>query len=732
MSFFHNTQAPGFSQAQDPFAGLSNRNDDDDALDFEDTYDGLGDQLEETGDAFNDDTFGGGNSGPSGGVGKDFDFFGQTAKVSNAMEDEHVRFLRQQPVAKAQPKATFNAPSSDAYQHGSGATSRPARTGYEKYREPEPVALQVDASIWGTAPKKQTAPAPTEDTASSRKVMSLEEVEAAMRAQSKKAAAPADVISAPIQQQGGYPLQGQGIDHRYTQPGIAPRHGIPPIEAQTKDVPTQHGHGHPVTILQRPQSKQTPQAAPKAPSPAVHQHMQQDSRQSPATMIQPTQILQNPNRLSGDASRIGAPSHPGHRSQGSFSQQHQLFGHQAQMALTAEEQAANLEENARRARRNWKISKLSKDNGIMTPQDKNFVTRIQLQQLVSATGNPNDHGTDESLNEDFYYQVTTQVRGGQRQHPGQPLSSFAQTYLHQTGNRHHGMRRHQRGPENHMQRMEQQVQRAVEAAKNKPKNKQLVIEGSLGKISFSNAKTPKPLLNIKRTESTGDAQRPGSGHKATPSGVHGFNRREVLRDIERVYNTLLKMEDHDRKMPPPATNEQDLDLAQRNTEWRETAQDLNTQLWQELKVHEPISEDRNVIHPFIAILSFPKGQKLMDRVFRHTTHEQRATILTMIIYNLDRLDIVRGARIDAGDMRLNAALRESIELFSATVMGVMFTFMSELDVSVVTGVLGIMLHLNMELVSRTRIGVAMLTMILSRAVNLKQSNLGSAEEWHTW
>ena len=58
MSFFgsgtgrHNSAAPGFSQAHDPFAGLSGGNFDDDGVDFEDTYDGLGDQLDESGDAF--------------------------------------------------------------------------------------------------------------------------------------------------------------------------------------------------------------------------------------------------------------------------------------------------------------------------------------------------------------------------------------------------------------------------------------------------------------------------------------------------------------------------------------------------------------------------------------------------------------------------------------------------------------------------------------------------------
>ncbi|RKL40829.1 hypothetical protein BFJ70_g5256 [Fusarium oxysporum] len=116
MSFFgfdttrHNTAAPGFSQSHDPFAGLSGRDGDDDALDFEETYDGLGDQLEETGDAFNDDTFG--DSGPavSRSAGKDFDFFGQTAKVADAIEEEHLRYNRQGPAAK--PAASAQAHSS--------------------------------------------------------------------------------------------------------------------------------------------------------------------------------------------------------------------------------------------------------------------------------------------------------------------------------------------------------------------------------------------------------------------------------------------------------------------------------------------------------------------------------------------------------------------------------------------------------------------------------------------
>jgi DNA topoisomerase 2-associated protein PAT1 len=390
-------------------------------------------------------------------------------------------------------------------------------------------------------------------------------------------------------------------------------------------------------------------------------------------------------------------------------------------------------EDAKRAKRNHKIFLLSKDNGLMTPQDKNFITRIQLQQLVTATGNPNEHSTDAGLSEDFYYQVHNQIRGGPRQHPGQPLSNFAQTYLFQTGGRHGGMRRQARGGDNHMQRMEQQVQRAVEAAKNKPKNKQLVIEGSLGKISFSNAKTPKPLLNIKRADSGADANRPGSAardRKAHLAGVSGSDRKTVLTDIENVYNTLMQMEDHDRHIPPALSDDIDPELVGRHMDWREMGLKLNQQLWKQLKVHEPIGA--TTIHPFIAFLSFSKGKKAIPRVFRHITQEQRTTILTMIVVHLDQLDVVRNGQPVAGETQLNASLRENVDLFSSAVMPSLFQFLSEADLDIVTGVLGLILTINVDVIARSRVGVSMLTMILSRAELIKQGGSSNEQEWDQW
>ncbi|KAI2606701.1 topoisomerase II-associated protein PAT1 [Hypoxylon sp. NC1633] len=754
----HDTAAPGFGQVFDPFADLSREPDNaEEALDFEDTYDGLGDQLDETDDAFNDDTFGGGAGGASHApVGKDFDFFGQTAKVSDAMEEEHQRFSRQQPIPKSTTVTSTQHFSQQQYVSGYDyqpapqAQPKPSRTGYEKYKEPGYVSdLQVDASIWGVQPKKATAPvAPTPSQAAAaaapppgRKMMSLEEVEAAMRAQAQAKASAQSQPPPPqpqsVPQTVEPQIQFQNTYHSGQEPTefrqFADRQpqGLYPA-ANTQQTAQGVVHGHPISILQRPTSKQPPSSGPSGPrGPGIPGPLPQ---QHQPPMGFPTQILQNPNRPSGDAARTGAPAHTGHRSHSSFSRPPpQASASQPHLAhLSEQEKAAFLEAEARRAKRNHKIHVLSKDNGLMTPQDKSFITRIQLQQLVSATGDPNEHGTDAALAEDFYYQVLSSLRASQRPNPEQPLNNFAQTYLFQTGTRNGGMRRQGRGPENHVQRMEQQVQRAVEAAKNKPKNKQLVIEGSLGKISFSNAKTPKPLLNIKRTESNTDTNRPGTGHRAD-TATKGTDKKETLKNIESVYVTLMKMEDVSRNIPlAPPDGTADPDMVERRLELQQQIQQLNAQLWDELKVHEPIGA--TAVHPFIAFLSYPKGKKAIPRVFEHLTPEQRTTILTIIIVHLDQLDVVRGAQVQTGEpISLNAAARESIELFIVTVMPSLLKLLSESELHIVTGVLGLITqNLNVDLVARTRIGVSMLTMILSRAELAKQAGQANEQSWQQW
>jgi len=133
--------------------------------------------------------------------------------------------------------------------------------------------------------------------------------------------------------------------------------------------------------------------------------------------------------------------------------------------------------------------------------------------------------------------------------------------------------------------MEQQVQRAVEAAKSRPKNKQLVIEGSLGKISFSNSKTPRPILTIKPQESNDGRQQTARPPRAVETKA---GRKAALRDIESIYSTLMQMEEHSRQMPRPPTEESSGNEIEAHINWRQRMHELNQTLWVQLKVLEPI------------------------------------------------------------------------------------------------------------------------------------------------
>ena len=644
--------------------------------------------------------------------------------------------------------------------------TKPTRTGYEAYKGGNIGDLQVDPSLWGAPPSQATPssygfgrPSSYDSkagqqtplaTPTQRKMMSLEEVEAQMRAQPKKPSAPPAVQQQQQQQQRvelpvPSPVPDPRVQHN-AQPKVVDSVKYSVLQRPEHKAATRTPDMPQPSQIDPPQALRTPQILGRP------QHSPQRSinvQESPS----PRQILQNPRRHQAqpELAQVQQSSAPLQQVQAlqnqqihsSAGQQHQmpLITHPHQlMQLSEEDRASFLVEDAKRAKRNHKIYLLSKDNGLMTPQDKNFITRIQLQQLMTATGNVSEQAPDAALSEDFYYQVHSQIRGGPRQNPHQPLSHFAQTYLFQTSGRQGAhSRRQNRGGDNHMQRMEQQVQRAVEAAKLKPKNKQLVIEGSLGKISFSNAKTPKPLLNIRRAEGGDASSRPGSAGRQTSAKklpqaeMSASDRKSVLKNIEAVYSTLMKMEDHERHLPPPPTEASDAAEIQVHAEWRHTMQVLNDQLWNELKVMEPINTGSSIPHPFIAFLSYPKGKKATPRVFRQIDPEQRVTILTMITVHLDILDVIRLGQLQPGETQLPVASREAVELFSQAVMPSLFGYVSEAPLNIVIGLLGVILdRVNVHAVARTKVGLSIFTMIISRAELIKQAGSVEDQEWEQW
>ncbi|KAI5378847.1 hypothetical protein J4E82_002298 [Alternaria postmessia] len=752
----HASNAPGFGQ-HDAFAALGGGAADDDVIDFEETYDGLGDQLDDDADDLNDDTFGGGPATQQS-VGKHFDFAGQTSMVSSTLQEEQMLYqARQKYPQQQQYQQQQQQPQQYQQRPPVPQASKPNRTGYESYKDPEYIPqLEARADIWGLKPKQPAAqrqpspqpPAASQQPAPTRKAMSMEEVEAMMRAQS--------IGTPPVQQAPPPGFPGYAQQQQY------PQQHFPQQQPQYPGMPAGGMPGQfAPQILQRPQQQQQPvrqqqqqQARAELPDqpvrsqppqqPTILQRQRpqsnepgaQQQRQAPSQAqaqgppTQPRQILQNPNRLSGQGQPMvqnpqqgpqagrGIPA--GHNRGPSFPGM--VITHPEQLLQLSEaERAAFLEEDAKRAKRNHKIALLAKDNGLMTPQDKNFITRIQLQQLMTATGNLEERGPEAAIAEDFYYQVFTQIRGAPRQNPQQPASQFAQTYLFQTNNRF-GNRRQGRGGDNHMQRMEQQIQRAVEAAKARPKARQLVVEGSLGKIAFSNSKTPRPLLNLKRTENNDKLPK---NHKSSIA-----DRKEALRNIEAVYKTLMQMEDHERVMPPPIQEGSPPEAIQAHMEWRSKIEALHQQLWLNTKIMEPINP--STPHPFISILSHAKGKKVIPRLFRHINEQERITVVTMIVVHLDALSVV-GHAIATPEEPLSAAIREEVDLFSQTVMSPIHAHISEAPLNIVIGLLGLVLdRTNLHVVARSRIGLTLLTFLISRAELLKQSAPEMVTDWQQW
>ena len=627
--------------------------------------------------------------------------------------------------------------------------SRPYKSGYEAYKNPGYIPdLQVDPSLWATPPEQQSQPGvipgglkPQASSAQpKKKMMSLEEVEATLPTQPKKPSPPptipqqnpqAQIILKPVPQ-AQFEQSFVAPMHIPQHPEHATKHSInrpknaTSVHNKTASQPEHLAHA---SQAEAPMRVNVPSQA--SHTPQILQRGQHPSAQPPdvPNLQQPRQILQNPKRHSGQhdgrsldtilpleqsptvtlPTRSTAPALP-------------VITHPSQLAnLTEEQRQAFMAEDAKRAKRNHKIYLLSKGNGLMTPQDKNFITRIQLQQLMTATGNVNEQDPDVSLAEDFYYQVYNQIENRPQQHSNQPLNNFAQTYLFQTGGRSfHNTRRPNRG-DNHMHRMQQQVQRAVEAAKAKPKNKQLVIEGSLGRISFSNAKTPKPLLNIKGNE------------KLVQANLNTTDRKAVLKSIEAVYNSLMKIEDHDRRIPQQPINDQDPASAEPYIKWRRRFKQLNQKLWSDLKVREPIIPESIMMHPFIAFLSYPKGKKAIPRIFTHLDQEQRLTVLTIIMIQLDTIDVVRSAQPQVAASSSPSVAREQVDLFLQYVMPSLFSYVTEAPLDIVTGLIGLVVdRINVPSVVRSQVGLEILTMLLSQAEIIRKGESPSAQEWEQW
>lgn len=134
----------------------------------------------------------------------------------------------------------------------------------------------------------------------------------------------------------------------------------------------------------------------------------------------------------------------------------------------------------------------------------------------------------------------------------------------------------------------------------------------------------------------------------------------------------------------------------------------------------------------MSILSHAKGKKAIPRLFRHIDEQERITVVTMIVVHLDGLSVVSHG-IATPDEPLSAATREEIELFASAVTPPIFAHISESPLNIIIGLLGLVLdRTNLHIAARSKIGLMLLTILISRAELLKQSATEMVADWEQW
>jgi DNA topoisomerase 2-associated protein PAT1 len=104
----------------------------------------------------------------------------------------------------------------------------------------------------------------------------------------------------------------------------------------------------------------------------------------------------------------------------------------------------------------------------------------------------------------------------------------------------------------------------------------------------------------------------------------------------------------------------------------------------------------------------------------------------MIVVHLDGLHVVSHG-IATPEEPLSPAMREEIELFAHTVTPPVFTHISDSPLNIIIGLLGLALdRTNLHVVARSKIGLMLLTGLISRAELLKQSAPEMMPDWEQW
>ncbi|KII87204.1 hypothetical protein PLICRDRAFT_176983 [Plicaturopsis crispa FD-325 SS-3] len=740
----------------------------------EESYDGLGDALQEGGDELNDETFGG-----DGKVGKDFDFSNQALPDADLPPkphrngDEQQVFHRQAESQQSQQPRDVPGSLEALWNDNSAFSALPRANGAGR------------AAIDRRHTPTQGSPYQQHD-----RVLTVAEVEAGMRqrhAQEQQHLEQQEFLRQQQlqQQQDLYRLQ-QAQQHQH-------QRTPPPRMLPHTQSPRFHQQHQQILLLQQQQELQEQQRLKQLQEQLRHEELERQLRAQQVAQLQqshhprqpsgPTiadiqaaQILQQQRRQSpafGDAPLQGTPYLPQN-----IQLQQRLLSEMAQAEFIREMQGATQQEQEilrmeamrkimeaermeeKRRRKANKIAHMSRYNDLMTQSDKDFITRIQVSQLV----------TQDPYAEDFYAQVYGAIA---RSRLG--LQSQDERVLKFGSGGGVGLGLAQKGPHrrpNAMQRMEAQVERIVSNARIREKEKGMhslhSLQGALGKTSGRSYKAaPRQLLQVE--PGNADASPTLShahAHISKEDGVHNdkhgaakeaaklgrealgtaadtdglvrkepLSNRQVLVILENLYDIVMRVEQLRRDQPSP-------DEQEAFQEWEKTYNDLVAQLWVELRVMVPLETSNP--HPFISLLGPTKGKKLLPRLTRHLNEEQLLTMLTLLVACFTQLDVIKQAPyLDSlEDTPERREAERQTHTFLGSVTQTIMTVSIGAHLRIIAGMLGLLLdRCDIVAVAQARPGMALLTIWLSRVEMIKEAmskntlegaDIPSAEEAQQW
>ncbi|PFH46874.1 hypothetical protein AMATHDRAFT_153566 [Amanita thiersii Skay4041] len=400
-------------------------------------------------------------------------------------------------------------------------------------------------------------------------------------------------------------------------------------------------------------------------------------------------------------------------------------------------EAEKMEE--KRRRKAAKIAHMSRYNDLMTQSDKDFITRIQVSQLV----------TQDPYADDFYAQVFGAILRSKLglQSPDERVLKFGSGGGIGLGL---GAPKGAIRRPSAMQRMEQQVERIVNNARRREEEKDhhalQSLQGALGKTSGRSYKAaPRQLLQVDTGTGTSPTVSPAHAHTSKESTEKGaeeaaklgretlgnavdtanlirrepLSQRETLAILENLYDLVLHVEQLHRDQTSVEEHQV--------TNWKEYEEIVN-QLWDGLRVMIPL--ETSDPHPFVSLLIPTKGKKLLLRLTRHVSNQRMLTLLTLLVACFSQLDVVKQAHLldSVEDTKERMETERQTQVFLGSVLQSILPIVAKAKLRLVTGLLSLLLdRSNIVQVAQTRPGLALLTLFLSRVEVIKQ-NIGTATD----